>query len=309
MTWKPIVVGVDASAAAAAAAGFAERLARLARVECQLVHAAGGVWTEPPPAELASLVDELRLASLAVARRDVEAALAGIVSRQALDRMIVQSGRAAPVLREVVSEIGAGLVVLGGKHHSRLARWMGGSTAHNASRTLPVPILVTGERAPASHPRVLVALDLSHAASRTLAAAEGFARLLGGRLRALHVVEPIPARLEMPTPPDFGAFGSLEIEHVERTMWPQLRLPGSETAIGRGLPADAIADEAREWGADLVVVGSHSKRWVDRVLLGSVTEKLLAALPASLLVVPIGPPDASKDIPAGRTRQRQLALA
>jgi len=38
-----------------------------------------------------------------------------------------------------------------------------------------------------------------------------------------------------------------------------------------------------------VVVGSHGKGWVDRLLLGSTTERLLDQLPASLLVVPAPP--------------------
>jgi nucleotide-binding universal stress UspA family protein len=47
-----------------------------------------------------------------------------------------------------------------------------------------------------------------------------------------------------------------------------------------------IVHEAEEWPADLLVVGTHGKGWVERALLGSVTERLLHLLPTSLLVVP-----------------------
>ena len=43
------------------------------------------------------------------------------------------------------------------------------------------------------------------------------------------------------------------------------------------------------WGADLVVLGSHGKGWVDRMLLGSTTERLLSHLPTSMLVIPSSP--------------------
>jgi hypothetical protein len=56
-----------------------------------------------------------------------------------------------------------------------------------------------------------------------------------------------------------------------------------------------------------VVVGSHGKGWVDRVLIGSTTERLLATLPAGLLVVSTGRRPAPPRMPpkAGvRTRRR-----
>jgi hypothetical protein len=52
-------------------------------------------------------------------------------------------------------------------------------------------------------------------------------------------------------------------------------------------------------------VGSHGKGWVDRALLGTVTERLLNQLPVSLLVVPVRKPDAVKEAaeqPAARAR-------
>jgi nucleotide-binding universal stress UspA family protein len=55
-----------------------------------------------------------------------------------------------------------------------------------------------------------------------------------------------------------------------------------------GQVAETIIQEARRWSADVVVLGSHGKGFVDRVLLGSATEQLLNELPASLLVVPTG---------------------
>jgi hypothetical protein len=41
-----------------------------------------------------------------------------------------------------------------------------------------------------------------------------------------------------------------------------------------------------DWRADLLVVGSHGKGWAERMLVGSVTERLINHLPTSLLVVP-----------------------
>jgi nucleotide-binding universal stress UspA family protein len=55
-------------------------------------------------------------------------------------------------------------------------------------------------------------------------------------------------------------------------------------------PRHAIVEAAREWTADLIVMGSHGRRGVDRLLLGSVAESVVRHAPCSVYVVrmPIG---------------------
>ncbi|HYT71690.1 MAG TPA: universal stress protein [Gemmatimonadales bacterium] len=60
----------------------------------------------------------------------------------------------------------------------------------------------------------------------------------------------------------------------------------SDLMTPRGTAVEMIEAEAAGWPADVVVVGSHGKGWVDRLIVGSVTERLLNRLPASLLVIP-----------------------
>jgi nucleotide-binding universal stress UspA family protein len=57
-------------------------------------------------------------------------------------------------------------------------------------------------------------------------------------------------------------------------------------------------NEAAAWRADVVVVGSHGKGWVDRLLIGSVTEDLLNNLPCAVLVVPVPKPERTEPIEA-----------
>jgi nucleotide-binding universal stress UspA family protein len=57
------------------------------------------------------------------------------------------------------------------------------------------------------------------------------------------------------------------------------------TKIVDGVPKDAIVEEARSWGADLIVLGSHGYGRVRRVLLGSVAAAVVAAAPCSVQVV------------------------
>ena len=57
------------------------------------------------------------------------------------------------------------------------------------------------------------------------------------------------------------------------------------TKILEGSPKDVIVDEAREWGADLIVVGSHGYGRLRRMVLGSVAGAVVANAPCSVQVV------------------------
>ena len=55
--------------------------------------------------------------------------------------------------------------------------------------------------------------------------------------------------------------------------------------VPMGDPAPSIAGAARDWAADLVVIGSHGREGVDRVLLGSVAEGVARRAPCPVLIV------------------------
>ena len=67
------------------------------------------------------------------------------------------------------------------------------------------------------------------------------------------------------------------------------------TAIEEGLPKDAIVRIAREWGADLIVLGSHGYGRIRGILLGSVALGVLAEAPSSVLVARVRQAGAKAD--------------
>jgi nucleotide-binding universal stress UspA family protein len=56
------------------------------------------------------------------------------------------------------------------------------------------------------------------------------------------------------------------------------------TKVVEGNPKDAIVEEAREWAADLIVVGSHGYGRLKRMVLGSVAGAVVASAPCSVHV-------------------------
>jgi nucleotide-binding universal stress UspA family protein len=280
MSWKPIVVGVDASLEAAQAAAFASGAAARAGTSCHLIHAthAASGWAETPDFQ------RYRQAVIEQARTQLVRALAGLVPADVLGTLTVRAGATPVVVKQFAEALDAEFVVLGGKHHSALDRWFGGSTALSVARTSAIPLLVT-MGAPAAIRRILVAVDQSAAARATLTAAERYAALFGAELRALSVLEPLPVIPDVPTP-DMTEYYALCEEQLRSEIWSSIRTPGVEKLVRYGLAVETILREATEWQADLLVVGSHGKGWTERLLVGSVTERLLNQLPTSLLVIP-----------------------
>lgn len=57
-----------------------------------------------------------------------------------------------------------------------------------------------------------------------------------------------------------------------------------ESEIRLGAPAAVIVDEAKDWNADLIVVGSHGRSFWGRLTVGSVSDAVMHHAPCSVLV-------------------------
>lgn len=75
-------------------------------------------------------------------------------------------------------------------------------------------------------------------------------------------------------------------EMVERVA-AQLEFKGFHASVSTpdADPKHAIVEAAREWPADLIVMGSHGRRGIDRILLGSVAEWVVRHAPCSMDIV------------------------
>jgi nucleotide-binding universal stress UspA family protein len=303
MRGQPVIAGVDGSDESLRAAALACRIARAADAECVLVYAVPEVWS---PDGLAPLVNSGQVFDQLVAelRHEISRKWSAEMSAAVRESLVARAGRPGVVIDAVVRERGAGLVVVGGRHHGALVRGLGGSTAHHLVRTSPAPILVVqgSERMPR---RVLVATDLFGAAGPTLATARRYAELCAAELRVLHVVEPAKFPTVVPLSIDPGVFEAQSREVFTRLVESELSdVPPDERIVRHGRVDEEIAEEAVAWRADLVVVGSHGRGWIDRMLIGSTTERLLNRLPTSLLIVPIGRPARRQRKPVRRAKAR-----
>jgi nucleotide-binding universal stress UspA family protein len=307
MTWKPIVVGVDGSPESRGALELASELAHAARAKLVAVYALPDLWLagnlDQTPIILPAVYEALVRDGRAAIRTFLHDALPA-ARHLSLE---VRTGTAATAIAAVARRQRAGLVVLGGKHHAALARGLGRSTAHYLVRTLDVPLLVA-DQSSATVTRVLAAVDLSAAAAPTIQAAAGLAALLGARLRVVHVVEPLRVLYLPIAPLDQEGFERLSRETFDRLLEAFPQIGADDRVVRTGMAAETIAEEVAAWRPNVLVLGSHGKGWVNRLLVGSTTERLLNVLPTSLLVIPTGRPARRQQIPRPRRERPALKL-
>lgn len=153
-----------------------------------------------------------------------------------------------------------------------------------------------GAKAARRRPAILVPLDGSSASRRALGQAIAFARRLRASVVALHVVTPYEIALytrrrpAVTTPDAFAKDATRVAERI---------LSGARmTARSAGVPCvcrivwestvvDSILRTARADRCGLIVMAAHGRTGLQRILLGSITQKVLAATRVPVMVLPL----------------------
>ncbi len=145
--------------------------------------------------------------------------------------------------------------------------------------------------------KILLAIDGSNCSESAVETLIGHYNPTKTEVLVLHVVESpklIPTSCDFGLSPMFVQDYSAIIEQwrkegkelVSRT-GERLRAGGFNTTaqLEEGYVKDAILDWAKKWNADLILIGSHGKRGLDRFLLGSVSEAVSRHAACSVEIV------------------------
>lgn len=139
---------------------------------------------------------------------------------------------------------------------------------------------------------ILCPVDFSDFSLRAVRVARGLARDFEAQLDLIHVLDmrafsPAEAALA----PKIDAANRRRVEEQMASLASEEGIEPAHIAITEGLPHKAIVQRVRELDADLVVMGTHGISGFERLLLGSVTEKVLHQVHIPLLAVSQNVPD------------------
>jgi universal stress protein A len=135
--------------------------------------------------------------------------------------------------------------------------------------------------------RILCPIDFSATSRRALQYAVTVSQKFGAELTVLHVLEQAPLPTAYTGRPDIE-----ELARAEETVRTQLAVwmaaeqdTQFKLELGRG-PAEEMILKACEQGKyDLLVMGTHGRRLLDRALFGSVTHRVIRRAPCPILLV------------------------
>lgn len=193
---------------------------------------------------------------------------------------------------EFAGENDVDLIVIGTHGRTGVERLLIGSVAESVVRTAPCPALTVRADADARPAdairRILVPVDFSEEAHAAVRHAKELAMTYGARIDLLHVVEEViyPSTygiepVELPT-------GEV-IENVENALAKMAREDiGIEHAVVEarmGYAPTEILTYARDNASDLIVIATHGRTGIDRLLMGSVAERVVRQASGPVFVV------------------------
>jgi nucleotide-binding universal stress UspA family protein len=202
---------------------------------------------------------------------------------------VAREGEIAEEILEEAQRIGADLIVMGTHGRTGVSWLISGSVATSVLRKAQCPVLALRSRVHMHRDDgvrvILHPTDFSENSRPALEVARSLARDHGARLVVLHVTPPailmdgtVAAEID---PSTFHA----ALEDLRNKLeGPDLKYP-VETRLNLGFDREEILRTAEELGCDLIVMGTHGRTGLGRVLMGSVAESVLPRAACPVIVV------------------------
>jgi nucleotide-binding universal stress UspA family protein len=148
--------------------------------------------------------------------------------------------------------------------------------------------------------KIVIALDYDPTAQKVAEQGYSLAKAMGAEVILMHVVNDPIYYTTTDFSPIMGYSGFMDIDKFQPTLENlktaslhylekvKLHLKDGtiQTTVKEGNVADSILKTAKEVHADLIVMGSHSRKWLENIVIGSVAKDVLNNTPVPLYIIP-----------------------
>lgn len=149
--------------------------------------------------------------------------------------------------------------------------------------------------------KVLIALDYDPTAQKIAEAGYGLAKAMNARTILLHVISDPVYYSSLNYSPIMGFDGFNSIDTIQPETADELKKTAQnfleeskkflgdesiETVVSSGEFGDTILETAQKLNADIIVLGTHGRKGLDKILVGSVTENVLRESLIPLYIIP-----------------------
>ena len=215
--------------------------------------------------------------------------------------MNIAIGYPAKEIIQIVADRGAELVVAATHTRSGLERLLLGSVSRKLMHTLSVPFLIVpGDMSPEQLQRnldaVLIACDFSPDSAGAIRWGLDFAQAFGAKLTLATVIEPsqLSQVLKLDPQKEHDLAGQLQTElhqKIGETMPEEYRDQPFETVVLAGQPHEELNKYAILNHIDLIVMGVHGRGFIENILVGSTTDRLVRLGQFPVMAVRAGLPE------------------
>ena len=291
-----VLVATDGSRSAGLAVDLVAGLPWPGRSAVKVVEAieTGASLFGGPLPTIAFVQPELLEQELRQAARDVVEQARARLARPELDVVAeVLRGRPAMAIVDAARAFDADLIVVGSRGHGTIETMLLGSVSAEVVDHATVPVLVARGRTAS---RVVLAWDGSGGAGAAARLLRTWPIFAGSSVRVVSVADveipwwtgfPVERSPELlPIYADAAKASRREHDELARDMTAQLQSAGLTAEADRldGDAATELVAAAKAWRADLIVMGTHGRTGLARLILGSVARNVLHHAPCSVLI-------------------------
>ncbi len=202
----------------------------------------------------------------------------------ALIKTALEEGESSERLTALADNENYGLIVMGRRGMSHLERAFVGSVTARVIGRSKRDVLVVPENAGLGWKNILLATDGSKYSEIAADRAIGFAKSYGGEIKVVSVVD-IPAEFYAEAPKaveDLTRKAKGFVADVKKKA--EASDIKTSTFVGEGDAYKVITDLAKKENADVIFMGSHGRTGLKKILMGSVTEKVIGYAPCPVLI-------------------------
>jgi universal stress protein E len=209
-------------------------------------------------------------------------------------RALVVEGDPFDGILRTAASTGADLVVMGAPRRQLLCNFLVGTTVERVVRTGPFPVLMANKEADRPYQTALAAIDMSEPSVNAIKAGMALGLPTGTRLTLVHAFL-LPAKgklfyagLSRETMDEYVADERARVTKELTSFLEANGLAdlGRSMRIVEGDPFEVISKVEKHLEPDVLIIGTHGRSGIAKVLLGSVAEEVLRSLDVDILAVP-----------------------